>query len=49
MKNGDAEKKWGRKWGRWFKCNLVISPQFEKISGTSIPINEGGRKEEKGT
>jgi len=31
-------------WGRWFKCNLSIPPPFiEKIAGSSIPINQGGR------
>lgn len=36
-----------KKWGRWFKCNLVIPSQFKKITRNSIPIDQGDRDPQK--
>jgi len=37
-----------KKWGRGFKCNLVIPSQLKKITRNSIPIDQGDR-EKRGT
>ena len=32
-----------KKWGRWFKCNLVIPSQFKKITRNSMSVDQGDR------